>query len=88
MRPAPDSSQLASPTCCEANHPSSNPSKPQNRWPFALPLLLVALTDHPAYALSLPNYGHHSSDQATRRTLQDKDLQALHSGKPHALSPA
>jgi len=83
------SSQLASPTCCGANHPGPDPSKPQNRLPLARPLLFVAvLTDHPAYALSLPNYRHHSNDQATRRTLQDKDLQALDSGKPHALSPA
>src|SRR5271157_4318078 len=63
--------------------------QPENRLPFARPLLLLSvLADHPACLLSLPTYGQHSNDQATRRTLQDKDLQALNSGKPYALSPA
>ena len=34
---------------------------------------------------SLPNYGQPSNDQSTCRTLQDKGLRALNSGKPHAL---
>jgi len=63
--------------------------QPENRLPFARPLLLLSvLADHPTCLLSLPTYGQHSNDQATRRTLQDKDLQALNSGKPYALSPA